>query len=257
MADLPLSTNPAAESVPEIAAAAVPSGRLAPVANAFHTALLLAIVLGWSYLGVIRAGHIRAGVAPNRIAMYLTTMAFEWSLFVLIYVGLRLRAVPMREIIGPKWISFRAVVIDVGVAFVFWVCALIVLIAAGRLLRITPEMQRSVFFLLPQTGAEICVWILVSTTAGICEETIFRGYFQRQFISWTRSPVAGVILSATVFGAAHSYQGSRQPFLIGIFGSLFGILAVMRRSTKPGMIAHALQDSVSGILLSLYFRLHH
>jgi len=257
VADLPLSTNPVAESVPEITVATVPSGRLAPVASAFHTVLLLTIVLGWSYLGVIRAGHIRGGVAPNRMAMYLTTMIFEWFLFALIYVGLRLRAVSMREIIGPKWSSFQAVMIDLGVACVFWVCALIILTVAGRLLRITPEMQRSVFFLLPQTGAEICVWILLSTTAGICEETIFRGYLQRQFTSWTRSAVAGVILSAVVFGAAHSYQGGRQPFLIGIFGALFGILAVMRKSTKPGMIAHALQDSVSGIAASLYFRLRH
>jgi membrane protease YdiL (CAAX protease family) len=208
-------------------------------------------------LGVLRAGHIRAGIAPNRMAMYLTTMIFEWVLFVLIYVGLRLRAVPMREIIGPKWSSFKAVMLDVGVACVFWVSALIILTVAGRLLRITPEAQRSIVFLLPQTGAEIFMWILLSTTAGICEETIFRGYLQRQFISWSRSPVAGVILSAAVFGAAHSYQGGRQPFLIGIFGALFGILAVMRRSTKPGMIAHALQDSVSGIAASLYFRLRH
>jgi uncharacterized protein len=257
VADLPLSTQPASESLPRSGSLSDKVAYTRPVASAFHTALLLAIILGWSYLGVIRAGHIRAGVAPNRMAMYLTTMIFEWALFVLIYIGLRLRAVPMREIIGPKWTSFRAVMIDIGVACVFWVCALIVLIAAERLLRITPEMQRSVFFLLPQTGAEICVWIFLSATAGICEETIFRGYLQRQFISWTRSPVAGVILSAVVFGSAHSYQGGRQPFLIGIFGSLFGILAVMRRSTKPGMIAHTLQDSVSGIGASLYFRLRH
>jgi Type II CAAX prenyl endopeptidase Rce1-like len=32
-------------------------------------------------------------------------------------------------------------------------------------------------------ATEITFWIVLSVTAGICEETVFRGYLQRQFMS--------------------------------------------------------------------------
>jgi hypothetical protein len=34
---------------------------------------------------------------------------------------------------------------------------------------------------------------------------------------------------------------------IGFFGSFFGILAHLRKSLRPGMMAHAFQDSIAGI----------
>ena len=37
--------------------------------------------------------------------------------------------------------------------------------------------------------------------------------------------------------------------VIGIFGAFFGILAHFRKSLRPGMMAHAFQDSLSGIAL--------
>ncbi len=87
----------------------------------------------------------------------------------------------------------------------------------------------------------------LSITAGVCEETIFRGYLQQQFIAWTKSVPAGVIFSAIIFGLGHIYQGLRQAGVIAIFGILFGILAAWRRDVKLGMLAHGWQDSLAGI----------
>jgi membrane protease YdiL (CAAX protease family) len=89
---------------------------------------------------------------------------------------------------------------------------------------------------------------VVSVTAGICEETIFRGYLQHQFMALTQSAPAGILLSAAAFGAAHAYQGFRMVILLGLFGAMFGILAYWRRSVRPGMIVHAWQDSLGGVL---------
>jgi CAAX protease family protein len=102
-------------------------------------------------------------------------------------------------------------------------------------------------FILPHGGAEIALWIALSVTAGICEEAIFRGY-QRQFMAFTGSAPAGILISAAAFGVAHVYQGYRVGILIGLYGTMFGILAHWRGSVRPGMMAHAWQDSVSGIL---------
>jgi membrane protease YdiL (CAAX protease family) len=109
----------------------------------------------------------------------------------------------------------------------------------------------SIEFILPHGGAEITIWIALSITAGICEETVFRGYLQRQFMAFTKSVPAGILLSAAAFGAAHAYQGFRMVILIALYGAMFGILAHWRGSVRPGMIAHAWQDSLDGVLSGL------
>jgi membrane protease YdiL (CAAX protease family) len=39
--------------------------------------------------------------------------------------------------------------------------------------------------------------------------------------------------------------------LIAMLGILFGVLALVRKSLRPGMMAHALFDSLQGIVLWL------
>ena len=104
--------------------------------------------------------------------------------------------------------------------------------------------------LTPRSAAEIITWVALSLTAGFVEEVVFRGYLQRQFMAITRSASAGVAISAFIFGAAHAYQGGVQMFIITALGAMFGILAHWRKSLKPGIIAHAGQDVLSGLLLS-------
>jgi membrane protease YdiL (CAAX protease family) len=70
----------------------------------------------------------------------------------------------------------------------------------------------------------------------------------------TTSAPAGILLSAATFGAAHAYQGLRMVILIGLYGAMFGILARWRGSVRSGMIAHAWQDSLNGVLTSMTIR---
>jgi membrane protease YdiL (CAAX protease family) len=57
----------------------------------------------------------------------------------------------------------------------------------------------------------------------------------------------GILASAVVFGAGHLYQGWRSVILITVYGLLFGVLAHLVRSLRPGMIVHAWQDMFSGL----------
>ncbi len=119
----------------------------------------------------------------------------------------------------------------------------------GQLLR-PAALSRNVS-MLPERGIELALWIALSVSAGICEETIFRGYLQRQFTALTKSAPAGILLSAAAFGGVHAYQGFRMTILIALYGAMFGILAYWRGSVRPGMIAHAWQDSLNGVLAAL------
>jgi hypothetical protein len=92
---------------------------------------------------------------------------------------------------------------------------------------------------------------LLSVTAGLCEEFVFRGYLQRQFTALTRNAGLGIALSALVFGVGHLYQGTLQMLVIAIYGAMFGTLAYFRKSLRPCMMAHAWQDTLSGLALSV------
>jgi len=113
--------------------------------------------------------------------------------------------------------------------------------------RLGGDTAKSVRALLPRTPVEIALWVLLSLTAGFCEETVFRGYLQKQFQAMTGSPAAGLLLQAVIFGVSHGYQGLRNVIAITVFGGVFGALALWRRSLKPGMILHAWTDLFSGI----------
>ncbi len=226
------------------------SVRYPRVAGPIHTILVLAVLGVWAFLGRIIADQMRAAANPHRVRYYLLTLFFEWLLFVFVLVGVRRSGASVLLILGDRWHSVRQVLRDVGIAAAFWLVSAGLLLILGRLLRIT-ALRQKMDFILPSGWAEITLWVALSVTAGICEETVFRGYLQRQFIALTRNAPAGILLSAAAFGAAHAYQGFRMVILIGLYGAMFGILAHWRGSVRPGMIAHAWQDSLSGVVSSV------
>jgi CAAX protease family protein len=215
------------------------------VASPIHTILVLAILGAWAFFGRTTANQMRATAHPHRIHLYLLTLFFEWCLFVFVMAGVRRSGASARVILGDRWYSFRQVLRDIGIAVSFWIVSGVILFVLGWLLRVTGHNMQ---FMLPQGRLEIALWVALSVTAGICEEAIFRGYFQRQFMAMTKSVPAGIVISAAAFGAAHAYQGIRMVILISVYGAMFGILAHWRRSIRPGMIAHAWQDSISGVI---------
>lgn len=221
-----------------------------PIASFRHTLSVLAILAVFTTWGAFNAAHLRATGAQHHILLYTQTFVFEWVLVAYLAWGVRRRGVALTTLFGPPWTTPREFFRDVGVAAAYWCVSLIALGLLSRLLHITKQRE-NVGFLLPNGPLEMAFWVVLATTAGICEEAIFRGYLQRQFLALTRSPAAAIAISALIFGAGHIYQGYRGAVLIACYGAMFGTLAHWRQSVRPGMIAHAWQDTVSGIAGSL------
>jgi uncharacterized protein len=111
--------------------------------------------------------------------------------------------------------------------------------------------------LAPASGVEIACWVLLCCLAGTIEEVVFRGYLQQQFTAWTKGGIVwGVVFSAILFGAAHGYQGTRNMVLLAVFGALFSVLAIWRRSLRAGIFAHSWHDLIAGLTLA-FLRAHH
>lgn len=226
------------------------SANLKGIASPLHTILVLAAIAILAYRGKLRSEHLRAVEHPDRVTLYLRTMLFQWLTLALVLVGLRLRGSSLFLVLGDRWRSFRQFFTDVGLAGAFWIVStLVISILQGH--GDGSASARSVQFLLPQTALEIFLWILLSITAGICEEAIYRGYLQRQFSGLTRNVAAGILLAAVAFGASHAYQGTRGAITIGTQGLLLGLLAWWRGTVRPGMLAHAWADVFAGALARL------
>jgi uncharacterized protein len=221
------------------------------VAPRWHTILLVGLFLALTLSGALfqREAHSQPGKLLQHahiVQLYLSLIAMEWGL--LLYVwrgGLRRSGTKLRELIGGRWRNPKDVAVDVGLALGLWIVWMIVEKGWNRWLEASHAASIQTF--LPRQWYEVLLWVGVSVSAGICEEVVFRGYFQRQFEVFVRSKWIALFLQAALFGIAHGYQGVEACMKITVFGALYGLLALWRGSLRPGMIAHGASDILSGI----------
>ncbi len=245
--------------MPQPETAPDPYARVAPM---WHTVSLLLVLLLMSYAGS-RSEH---PVATNhgRIPQYVLQMAWEWVAFGYAWWGFKLAGVKLRDIVGERWKTVEDALLDIALAFGFWVLALLTLSALGYALGLAgqthdvakkiDDVRKQIGFLAPRTNAEMYVFFLVSATAGFVEEILFRGYFQRQFASLTKSVWIGAIGASLVFGLAHGYEGLQRMLLIAIFGMMFSALVIFKKNLRPAMMAHAMHDAFTGVLMRVLMK---
>src|SRR5271163_1353938 len=224
------------------------STKTAPVAPWFHTIILACIFLGLTAAGAIfqrQASAHPLSAGSSHIVLYLSLIAMEYGLFRYVNAGVARRGVTMKSLIGGSWNSLRDVLRDAGLALGIWAIWFGVEKLWGHVFGISHAVSIQTF--LPRKPLEIALWIAVSISAGISEEIVFRGYFQRQFGALTGSKWAAVCLQAVLFGMGHGYQGVQAMARIAVFGAMFGVLAIWRKSLRPGIMTHALTDILSGI----------
>jgi membrane protease YdiL (CAAX protease family) len=113
--------------------------------------------------------------------------------------------------------------------------------------------------LLPHTLAERRMFWVVSATAGICEETLYRGfliwYIAELIGNWIGGGAsllsvswAAIVLSSLIFGVGHVYLGVKQVPKTALVGMVLGALAWFSGSLWPSIVLHAAIDWNSGEL---------
>lgn len=114
------------------------------------------------------------------------------------------------------------------------------------------------------SGLRIASALMVAISAGVCEETIFRGFIMTQARQAGLPLWLQILASALLFGAAHAGWGflegrANLPATVGAMVStaiLGGLLAVAyalaKRSLWPVIIAHGLIDLIAEPWLMLF-----
>jgi len=222
---------------------------LKPVAPAWHTTLILGLLL------IIAAVEVRMQSHPLLPPEYLTGryflgILFEWLLLGMVLFGLRFRNMRPRDLLGITPPGPAAFLRDLAIAIVFLIGCVIslailrVALNGGHL----PPPNQAVAKLLPRTPMQLGVFTLLSLSAGICEEMIFRGYLQRQFAALTNNAMIAVVIQALVFGLCHAYQGVESICLLSVYGLFLGLLRQWSGRLRPGILAHFMQDAGAGLV---------
>jgi hypothetical protein len=99
----------------------------------------------------------------------------------------------------------------------------------------------------PRTKGELALFMVVSVTAGVWEELLYRG-----FLIWFLAPSVGLpgaaIVSSVIFGLAHAYQGWRGMVVTTAVGLALAIMYLATNSLWWLMAAHAIVDINGGVV---------
>jgi membrane protease YdiL (CAAX protease family) len=200
----------------------------------------------WSYRTAV--ARIKAGEDIDVKTMYWQTISLQWAAFVVLLVSWALIGRPWYYLTGATSFGLG---FYIGLLVVFAVCVYLAL-AARTVAEMTDEKKSgyieglgdTVYF-MPRTRRDLLIFDLLSTTAGIVEEVIFRGFVIWYLLHFM--PLwAAVLVSSVMFGLVHSYQGLGGGVKAGLVGLSLALLYVASGSIWLSIIAHIAIDTLQG-----------
>ncbi len=227
-----------------IAAADIRRQSIAPW---WHTVLVLAPIAIGSVASAYQHGLPNANLpgVSHRLSSYFTVLIEEWFGVFLVWLALRRRRLTLGSLVSGHWQTPRAFFRDLGLAVGFMI--VVVPLVGGVAYLLGANTNSAVANIPPKAAFELVVFLALAASAGFGEELVFRGYLSQQFSAWTGSRAMAVILQGIIFGLAHGFYGKAM-LAVMLQGWLLGLLAYWRKSLRPGMLAHGLQDSIGGIV---------
>ncbi|CAO1650079.1 CPBP family intramembrane glutamic endopeptidase [Salinibacterium sp. NYA9b] len=105
--------------------------------------------------------------------------------------------------------------------------------------------------ILPRNRQELVLGGLLSINAGIVEELLFRLALPALLFATTGNAIVAVVLSLLLFGLMHSYQGLTGIIVTTVLGAVFMAIYVLTGSILITIIAHALLDLRSLVLIPM------
>jgi membrane protease YdiL (CAAX protease family) len=211
--------------------------------------LLLGFVIPWR--GHARMRHLMAlpeVSSRERIKMYGATIFFQWLLTALVAWRAFARGISLHELGMGRVMSIpllaAALIGGALIGAAHWA-------NVRRMARSDhPNLQRLRVLgsrLFPRSKPEMALFVLLSLTAGVCEEFLFRGFVMAALFRTGLDTWLVVLLSSAMFGLAHLYQGKGGSLGTGILGTLFALVRIIYSSLLPAVVWHAVLDIVAGV----------
>jgi membrane protease YdiL (CAAX protease family) len=216
-------------------------------------ALVVALAFPFADLASIRRLKRHTSSAA-RLALYRSGVVFLWTaaaLAVALTHPQSLFTVPRSPadfgwLYANPWAFGMASLLVGALLILIFSTGLQCMLKKGVREKIAPAMN-GLRFLLPVSRTERFWWALMSVSAGICEEVLYRGFL----LEFLRGRLEGgpqlgltsaLLLSTIAFSAGHLYQGAAGMIKTAVLGLLFGMLAILSGSLLLPIVCHVLID---------------
>lgn len=207
------------------------------------------------YFRVRRLLQIPSTTSMERLALYASTIAFQWLIVAVIMWRTAVHAATPEEL----GLAMPNVGLTASAAVILSLVVLANQMFSIRRLAANPqeikgmivEMAMKIF---PQGVIEKLAFVALVVTVAICEEAIYRGFIQGLFQNLGGTVLAGIIGSALLFAAAHLYQGRRGLVSTFIVGALFATIRWWTGNLLPSICAHFVADLAAGLYAPGKFR---
>lgn len=223
--------------------------------NLFDIAFLVLLVVIFPLQGIWElrclARWVRAGRTDARMRAYSWIIGFQWVVTALVLVGWTTME---RGSIAPAavfeadawgWGGMTAAVLLTG----FLVVQLVTVRRSPDQLDQARRKMGDLAMIAPRNARETRTFDIVSVTAGVCEEILYRGVLMVIIAAHT-GPWIALGCTSLVFGLGHAYQGPGGVLRTGVVGLVMGLLVLLTGSLLPAMLVHAVLDITSGRILT-------
>jgi uncharacterized protein len=223
-----------------------------PIQHLLFFSLLL-VAPAWDFYDTRRLK--RNPSSQGKLRYYKTLMAWLWiaSLVALLAVGGRplftINPAPAEFpwLLEHAWVFY---LVEVLIAFFVAVTLLPLAVVFWKKVKKQPrkfssaETLKSFDYFFPATWTERRWFAFLCITAGICEETLFRGFLLRYLhgFPWSLNLTLALLISSVIFGLQHLYQGAAGATSTVVVGFLFGLLFILSGNLLLPMLLHAVMD---------------
>src|ERR1700691_2403138 len=136
--------------------------RIAPL---WHTIVFVLFIIGYAYYGRTTVPRVEALHLRSKVSLYLFMILLELLLLSYVwFLGVRPAGGRFPGLIGGKWNTFGDAMRDIGVAFLFWLVVIVMLVGLQLSIGKSPQTAKAVFMLVPSSPAEVMGGIPLSPT---------------------------------------------------------------------------------------------
>jgi hypothetical protein len=194
--------------------------------------------------------------SKNKNVEYLKICIFLWgltSLLAYVYYIEKLSVNKLDYLVEFNWQNLTAITLILMA--VVYLMLLIKSIISNEKLRLEVANKFVPYIdLMPTNKSQVLVFTLVlSVTAGICEELIFRGYLYNLIYMYSGN-IGAILLSSLVFGYWHIYLGWQEVVRTSVMGALLCGVYIFTGNIIIPIVIHIFIDVYSGVICYVSLR---
>ncbi|MBK5256005.1 MAG: CPBP family intramembrane metalloprotease [Vicinamibacteria bacterium] len=216
-------------------------GHISPLGWAF--VVFVTVIVPWAVLRNRESALLMASIPlDRRFYAMLMPQLFLGSLATLTCFFEGIELFPPRAPSASSWFA--------GTIFLF--AALAVVRPHWR--RSIEEREPTWRLFAPTNRRERFMWVILSLSAGIGEELVWRGALPALLATLSGSLIPAIVLSVVSFALAHAIQGLRSVLAIGTIAVAFHAVMFISGSLYVGMVVHFVYDVIAGLTYAKFAR---